>query len=141
MKKIFAVLLMMVLLAPMVASAQNIPTECRVRVASFDIGDIHCTGPGGCIYASSTEPCAFCCTMGLIMWVTNLLFFVIMILVVIIVLYAAYLFLTSGGDPKKVETARNLLIYAAIGIAIAFLARAVPNLISGVLVSQAPPTP
>lgn len=48
---------------------------------------------------------------------------------VIAVVYSAFLFLTSGGDSDKVGTARQALLYAVIGVAVAVLAFAVPAVI------------
>ena len=44
-------------------------------------------------------------------------------LVIIFIVYAAFLFLTSGGDDEKVKTAKNYVIYAVIALAVALLAR------------------
>ncbi len=52
---------------------------------------------------------------------------------VIMILYAAFQFLTAGGDAEKVTSARNTLIYALVGIAVALLAYGAPNFISGLL--------
>jgi len=51
-------------------------------------------------------------------WV-YIIFFVIAVLLII---FAAYTYLIAGGDPEKVTEARNRLIYAAVAIAVAFLA-------------------
>lgn len=40
----------------------------------------------------------------------------------IVIIFAAFMFLTSGGDPSKTTSARNLLMYGLIGVAIALLA-------------------
>ncbi len=65
----------------------------------------------------------------------NLLFTVIMILAIIILLYAAFLFLTGGGDSAKLDQARQLLTYAVVGIVVALLAKGlvlvVVNIVSG----------
>ena len=42
---------------------------------------------------------------------------------------AAYKYLTAGGDPEKVKSASNILIYAAIAIVVALFARGLPTLI------------
>ena len=37
------------------------------------------------------------------------------------ILYSAFLFLTSQGDAEKATTAKNVLVYSVIGIAVALL--------------------
>ena len=41
---------------------------------------------------------------------------------VVMGLWAGILFITAGGDATKVTTARNILLYAIVGIAVAILA-------------------
>lgn len=41
----------------------------------------------------------------------------------IFILYAGFLFMTSGGDPGKLKTAKNILIYVVVGLMILFLAK------------------
>lgn len=40
------------------------------------------------------------------------------ILAVMAIVFAGYKYITSGGDSSKVSSAKNMLIYAAIGIAV-----------------------
>jgi hypothetical protein len=46
---------------------------------------------------------------------------------------AAFKYLTASGDPEKVKGAGNTLLYAAIAIGVALLARAVPLVVSSFL--------
>ena len=48
---------------------------------------------------------------------------------VLAVFYSAFLFLTGGGSQEKVETARRVLTYAIVGVAVALLAFAIPALV------------
>ena len=57
------------------------------------------------------------------------LFLVLVAISIIFIIFAAYTFVTSGGDPGKTETARATLIYAIIGIVVAFLALGLYNLL------------
>ena len=41
---------------------------------------------------------------------------------VVMGLYAGVLFITAAGDSAKIETARSILLYAIVGIAVAVLA-------------------
>jgi hypothetical protein len=54
--------------------------------------------------------------------VVTILSYIIGAVSVIVLIFSGFRFLTSGGDPNKVASARSSLIYAAIGIAVAALA-------------------
>ena len=41
----------------------------------------------------------------------------------IFIIYAGYLFMTSGGEPGKITTARNVIMYVVIGLAILLLSK------------------
>lgn len=49
---------------------------------------------------------------------------------VIMIIVAGFLFLTSGGSPEKVATARAAALWSIAGIVVAILAYSVPGIIS-----------
>ena len=55
--------------------------------------------------------------------IVNWLFTILLIVAVIFILIAAFNFITAAGDPEKVKTARQFVIYALIGVVVALLAR------------------
>ena len=55
---------------------------------------------------------------GVVRWV-YIIFFIV---AVMFILFAAFNYLTAGGDAEKITTAKNQLIYAAIAIVVALLA-------------------
>lgn len=61
----------------------------------------------------------FICTM--LGWLFTVLFVIALIMLV----YAAFQFLTAGGDEEKTGSARKTLTYAVIGLVIAFAARGI----------------
>ncbi|MEK7463462.1 MAG: hypothetical protein AAB621_03840 [Patescibacteria group bacterium] len=62
-------------------------------------------------------------------WITGL-FFVVAILYIF---YAAYLFLTSGGEEEKLILARKQLLFSIIAIAVALLAGTMRYIVSSIL--------
>lgn len=66
---------------------------------------------------------------GLICKAFGYLFALLIIVAVIFVVVAAFKYLTAAGDPEKVKGANHQLIYAAIAIAVALIARAVPLIV------------
>lgn len=60
-------------------------------------------------------------------------FWVLIFLSVIMILVAAFMYVTSGGDPERVGKATKTITYAVIGIAVALLASGVPSLVANFL--------
>lgn len=59
--------------------------------------------------------------------VVNALLFVVGILSVIMIIVGAFRYVTSAGNPSAVTGAKNTIIYAVIGLVVAFLAFAIVN--------------
>ena len=55
--------------------------------------------------------------------IVNYLFSILLVIAAIFIVKAGITFVTAGGDPGKVETARNEVMYALIGVAVAILSR------------------
>ena len=62
--------------------------------------------------------------------VINIAFIVLMLLAVLFIIWAAFNYLTAGGDAEKVENAQRQLMYAVIAIVIGLLAKAVPLIVA-----------
>ncbi len=70
---------------------------------------------------------------GIITNVTNILLFVAGALAVIMLIVGGLRYAVSSGDPKAVTAARNTIVYAIVGLVIAFLAFAAVNWVLGAL--------
>jgi Type IV secretion system pilin len=55
--------------------------------------------------------------------IVNILSIVVGAVAVIVVVYSGFRYITSGGDSNKVSAAKNTLIYALVGVAVAALAQ------------------
>jgi hypothetical protein len=60
-------------------------------------------------------------------------FYFLIVIAVIFVIVAAFKYLTAAGDPEKVKSAGQTLLYAAVAIGVALLARAVPLVVGSFL--------
>ncbi len=69
--------------------------------------------------------------LGILKSVISMVYTVFFILAILFVLLAAYQYLTSGGDSKKVEEAKTKIIYAAVAIAVALIATGFSSIIKG----------
>ena len=64
---------------------------------------------------------------------TDWLFVILVVVAVIFIVLAGLQFITGGGDPTQVSAARTKLIFAAVGIGIALLARGLPAAIENLI--------
>lgn len=54
---------------------------------------------------------------------------------VLFIIFAAFTYLTAGGDPAKVKKANNQLIYAVVAVAVALIAYGIETLVRSALTS------
>jgi len=52
---------------------------------------------------------------------------------VILVIYSGYLYITSAGNQKNIETAQKVLIWALVGIGVVLIASAITKIIEDIL--------
>lgn len=67
--------------------------------------------------------------------VTNTILYIVGIIAVIMLIIGGIKYVVSGGDSKKVTDAKNTVLYAIIGLVIAFLAFAIVNFVISALPS------
>jgi hypothetical protein len=67
---------------------------------------------------------------GIICTIINWVFWLLIVLTIIFVLVAAFKYLTAAGDPEKVKSAGSTLLYAAIAVVVALIAKGLPLLVS-----------
>lgn len=112
-------------------------------LASIFIASVLTVSLGGVVSAVETLPGGFdplptLATTGsgavdIVTQLTNWLFVVLSVTAVIFIVLAGLQFITAGGNPETIGQARMKLMYAAVGIAVALLARAVPFVIQGII--------
>lgn len=111
MKKLTAIITLSVLtLMPLAAGAVNIPRN---------------TVPQGIT--------SFQGFLNLFDKVISWLFTILMVFAVLMIVYAAFSYLTSGGDEEKVGAAHKRIMYAVVAIAVAFLAQGVSFVVAELL--------
>jgi hypothetical protein len=64
---------------------------------------------------------------------TNWIFIVLIILVGLFIIFGGITIATAGGDPNKVNSGKNYMLYALIGLVIAFLSKALPTIVTALL--------
>ena len=72
---------------------------------------------------------------GVFKQITNTILYIVGIVAVIMLIIGGIKYVVSGGDSKKVTDAKNTVLYAIIGLVIAFLAFAIVNFVISALPS------
>ena len=65
--------------------------------------------------------------------ITSWLFGILLVAAVLFLIYAAFLYLTSGGDEEKTKKAKSYVIYAIIAVAIGILAYSIVALVGSLV--------
>ena len=102
---------------PVLAFAQNLPEPIAPSGVNVPQGNI----------TSLQSVLQLLCTV--FAWA----FYFLIVLAVIFVIFAGFKYLTAAGDPEKVKGAGTMLIYTAVAIGVALLARAIPLVIGSFL--------
>jgi hypothetical protein len=71
-------------------------------------------------------------TGGVLDRIINYLFTILLVVAVIFILISAFNFIFAQGDTEKITTARRAILYAIIGVLVAFAARGLVNFIGQV---------
>jgi hypothetical protein len=139
MKKVLIALLLVVFIGSGVFSSVSLinaqtaggpPSQCTM---SRNTGIAGCPATGPCAFDSTTSPCGICCLMNALYTITDWVFIITIAIVMLFVIVGAFTFVTSAGDPEKTKSGRLYITYAAIGLAIGLLARAVPGIVRMVI--------
>jgi len=138
MKKILPVLVLISLVAvlavPTIVLAQaGAPTSCNITHDLSGLTGIDCPSSGNCPFDSTSYDCGMCCVMNSIYTVTDWIFIILVAFAAVMVLFGAFTLLTAAGVPEKVTSGRNYIIYAAIGLAVGLLAKAIPAIVKVIL--------
>lgn len=70
---------------------------------------------------------------GIISTITNVLLFIVGALAVIMIIFGGIRYATSAGNASAVTAAKNTILYAIVGLIVAFLAFAAVNWVLGAL--------
>ena len=66
---------------------------------------------------------------GIFKQITNVVLYIVGVIAVIMLIIGGVKYVVSGGDAKKVTDAKNTVLYAIIGLIVAFLAFAIVNFV------------
>lgn len=124
-----AIVLIGILFFPAAVFGATVIEECDVTHKLGTIDGVNYTGNE----TGVTDPIA--CTVELILKIGDWIFAVILAVATIFFIFGAFQFITAAGSPEKVHAARDKLIYAAVGVALAFLARGLVAIIQNLIIA------
>lgn len=138
-----ALVILGILVAPMVLAAYDAtkPPDCCQMKKDVTIGGVTCAKdayvgpsdfsncPGTPVGSCLTDSWGMYCLLNSLNSIVDWIFIILVAIAAILVIFGAFSILTSGGSPEKVTSGRNFILYAAIGLLVAFLAKAVPGIV------------
>jgi len=65
--------------------------------------------------------------------IIKFIFYIAVVIAPLMAIIGAFYILTAGGDPKKIGTGKNIIIYTLIGLAIIMLARGLIAMIESLI--------
>ncbi len=104
--------------------------DCDARTNSITDG-------AKCAQASNSQPDSLFGSNGIFKTIANILIFLVGAVAVIMLIYGGLQYVISSGDSKRVESAKNTILYSIIGIVIAILAYAIVGFVTGTLAGTA----
>jgi len=66
------------------------------------------------------------------------MFTIFLILAVVMIIWAAFIYLTAGGEEEKLGKAKSILIYAVVAVVVALVAAGLPNIVGSLIGSPLP---
>ena len=65
--------------------------------------------------------------------IIKFIFYITVVIAPLMIIIGAFYILTAGGDPKKIGTGKNIIIYTLVGLAIILLARGLIAIIESLI--------
>jgi len=125
-----------------VTAMQNCQTSCTTKITANPADQSLCQSCCAFLgYNYGSPITSYAQVSNLVISITRWFAAIVFAIAVIMIIYGAVLYITSGGSEDKAKTAKKLLIYACIGIAVAILAFGAQFLVQSFLESGTPGTP
>lgn len=72
------------------------------------------------------------CIPAIFLNIVNALFVFVGIVCLVLIIFSGYKYINSGGDPKKLEAARNTITHAILGLLLVLFSFFIRNIISDI---------
>ena len=113
-------------------AALSLVSETSV-LAACDTGNLSITSGADCARGNQQPADLFGGDNSIFSRVTNILLFLVGAISVIMLIIGGIRYVISGGDQAQVTSAKNTILYAIVGIVVAFLAYAAVNFVTQAL--------
>lgn len=127
-KKIFSALILISLFGitffAQAATTEGVLSGCTITEAGAKLADC----PTDCQFENNPK-CGICCILQTLYSVTNWIFVILVGVASLFVILGAMNLLMSGGSTEKVSSGRQYIMFAAIGLVVGLLAKAIPAIV------------
>jgi len=107
------------------------PVEgCTLR---HDIQISSGSATSGTVLTSSDADWGMLCLLDSVYSVTDWIFYGLLSLVSVLTVYGGFAIVTAGGDSEKVGKGRDYIVYATLGLVVAFLSKVIPSIAEGIV--------
>ena len=135
MNKIFLGLVLTIsLLVPTLILAAGPVSSC---VTSHDIKMPGYTATSSLTYGSGAgeinKDWGMVCLLDSVYSVTDWIFYGLLSLVSVLTIWGGFMIVTAGSDTEKVGKGRDYIVYATVGLIVAFLSRVIPSIAEGIV--------
>jgi len=65
--------------------------------------------------------------------IVTFIYWIAIVIAPLMIMIAAFFFLTAGGDPKRVDTARRIILWTVIGLAIILFAKGLISVLKQII--------
>ncbi len=127
---ILVVALLLVTASSVLAAA---PIEGCDVTHDIDFGPGYGPSFGATSVSSTVEGWGMVCLLETIYTVTDWIFYGLLSLVSVFTVYGGFLILRAGQDEENLTKGRNYVLYATVGLIVAFLSRVIPSIAEGVV--------
>lgn len=141
-KLLIGLALLATVAAPLAALAVEGPQECCKLRRSITVGATTLTkdsviGTAGAVcgtvtVGSETPDWGMFCILNTLYSIVDWTFTILLILAVFFTILGAATIIMAGGKAENVTKGKDFILYAAIGLAVAFLARALPGIVKSI---------
>lgn len=105
-----------------------------LTVLAFDIAQAHAVGTiadGAGSARGKEQPLDLFGDVGVFSKISSVLLFIVGAIAVIMIVIGGLRYVISGGDATQVQSAKNTILYALVGVIVAILAYAAVNFVIG----------
>ncbi len=112
---------------------ENRNTDCDGD-GSNDVPNTTCSPTAATIASSCATPkWGIICLLNSVVTITNWIFYILVVVTGLLVILGGFTIATAGGDPSKVDSGKNYILYAMVGLAVALLSRAIPAVVKALI--------